>query len=363
MNSWPDTGTSAALRHKYATDLALDHDGRWLQAFADVPRHVFVPRFYTQGTDAAWRTVSWGDVGYLEAVYADAALTTQLDEHGFPTSSSSQPSLMLTMLQALDVHDGNCVFELGTGTGYNAALLSHRLGEKRVTSVDVDPGLVAAAIGRLKQAGQSPTLAAGDGALGYPRRAPFDRIIATAGLHAIPPALLEQAADGAVIVAPLGYGIVRAQVTGPGHATGRFLPTPAHFMALRSPVTPPDLDAVRNEDPRATSVAPHDVLGRLKFPLSLALPGYTSCTWKDDHGQVTAVGLWTADGSVATVDTTGTVRQSGPVRLWDRVEELAKTFTGDIARDDFVLTITPTRQTVTYREPDGPSWHLPTRSH
>ncbi|MFG2662409.1 methyltransferase domain-containing protein, partial [Streptomyces sp. NPDC048425] len=170
MNSWPDTGTSAALRHKYAMDLALDHDGGWLQAFADVPRHVFVPRFYTQGTDGAWQPVSWGDVGYLEAVYADAALTTQLDEHGFPTSSSSQPSLMLTMLEALDVHDGHRVFELGTGTGYNTALLSHRLGEKRVTSVDVDPGLVAAAIGRLKQAGHSPTLAVGDGTLGYPRR-------------------------------------------------------------------------------------------------------------------------------------------------------------------------------------------------
>ncbi|MEV6699291.1 methyltransferase domain-containing protein [Streptomyces sp. NPDC051453] len=362
MNSWPDTGTSAALRQKYATDLALDRDGEWLQAFADVPRHVFVPRYFTQGTDTAWQPVSWGDVGYLEAVYADAALTTQLDEQGIPTSSSSQPSVMLAMLEALDVHDGHRVFELGTGTGYNTALLSHRLGEARVTSVDVDPGLVAAAIGRLKQAGHSPTLAAGDGALGYPRRAPYDRIIATAGLHAIPPALLEQAAEGAVIVAPLGYGIVRAQVTAPGHATGRFLPTPAHFMALRAASTAPDLDAVRGENPGRTSVAPRDVLERLKFPLSLALPGYTSCTWKDDHGQVTAVGLWTADGSVATVDTTGTVRQSGPVRLWDSVEELAATFTDNIARDDFLLTITPTRQTVTYRETGGPGWHLPTLS-
>ncbi|MFF1685334.1 MULTISPECIES: methyltransferase domain-containing protein [unclassified Streptomyces] len=364
MNHWPDTGVSAALRQKYATDLALDRDGEWLQAFADVPRHIFVPTFYTQSTDMSWQPVTWGDGGYLEAVYRDAALTTQLDERGVPTSSSSQPSLMLTMLEALDVRDGHRVFELGTGTGYNAALLSHRLGEGHVTSVDVDPGLVAAAISRLRQAGHRPTLAAGDGALGYARRAPYDRLIATAGLHAVPPALLEQAADDAVMVAPLGYGIIRAQVTGPGHATGRFLPTPAHFMALRTSPASPDLDAVRHERPGSTSVAPQDVLERLKFPLSIALPGYTSCSWKDDLGEVTAVGLWTADGSVATVDSAGTVRQSGPRRLWDSVEKLAATFTEDIeiAHDDFRVAITPTRQTVTYREPGGPSWHLPSAS-
>jgi len=57
-------------------------------------------------------------------------------------SSSTQPSLMSLMLHALDVHAGNRVLEIGTGTGYNAALLCHRLGDANVTSIDVNSELV-----------------------------------------------------------------------------------------------------------------------------------------------------------------------------------------------------------------------------
>jgi protein-L-isoaspartate O-methyltransferase len=56
-----------------------------------------------------------------------------------PASSSSQPSLMVRMLEALDLHDNDRVLEIGTGTGFNAALLCHRLGDRNVYSVDVDP--------------------------------------------------------------------------------------------------------------------------------------------------------------------------------------------------------------------------------
>ncbi|MEU9206916.1 methyltransferase domain-containing protein [Streptomyces sp. NPDC048415] len=357
--TWPDTRRSAALRKKFAAALDPEHDTGWADAFAAVPRHVFVPRFYTQADDRSWRKVYLGDPGYLETVYSDQALTTQLDDHGIPTSSSSEPALMLAMLNALDARDGDTVFELGTGTGYNAALLSHRLGDNNVTSLDVDAELVKAAAQRLEQAGYRPFVTTGDGARGWPQRAPYTRVIATAALRAVPAAFLDQAAPGAVIVAPIGYGVLRATVTAPGHATGRFLPTPAHFMPRRTPATAPAFDAARSVGPTDTKVAPGHVLDHMRFPLSIALPGHSSCSWRDDDGELTAVGLWTEDGSTATAHVSGAVRQVGPRRLWDVVEDLAATFDAVPRRDEFRVTITPSRQTVWYKAPNGPAWELP----
>ena len=80
------------------------------------------------------------------------------------TSSSSLPALVLTMLEALEVTDGDRVLEIGTGSGYNAVLLCERLGSDRVTSVDIDPELVELARERLAANGYTPALAAVDGA-------------------------------------------------------------------------------------------------------------------------------------------------------------------------------------------------------
>lgn len=357
--TWLDTGASAAARQQMAADLEGSGASEWTDAFASIPRHVFVPRFFQQSAKGTWQSVAWGEPGYLETVYSDAALTTQLDDRGVPTSSSSQPSVMLQMLEALNVDEGHRVLELGTGTGYNLALLCHHLGDAKVTSVDIDAGLVETAVRNLHTAGFTPTATVGDGAEGFLERAPHDRIIATVGLHMIPQQLLQQAAAGAVIVVPLGYGIVRVTVTGRGHATGRFLATPAHFMARRTDGAPPQFDAAGGQQPTDSSVPPADFLGRLNFPASLALPGYSSCSWRDDEGELEAVGLWTPDGSTAVAHVSGGVRQYGPQRLWDTVEDLAKVFDGEPARDDFRVTITPTRQTVSYGDVGGPSWGLP----
>jgi protein-L-isoaspartate O-methyltransferase len=75
------------------------------------------------------------------------------------------------------------LLEIGTGTGYNAALLCHRLGAESVFSVDIGAGLVAAARERLAALGYAPTLVAADGRLGLPGHGPFDRIIATCDDH------------------------------------------------------------------------------------------------------------------------------------------------------------------------------------
>ncbi|MYU47377.1 methyltransferase domain-containing protein, partial [Streptomyces sp. SID7803] len=126
--------------------------------------------------------------GYLETVYSDNALTTQLDAHGVPTSSSSEPRLMLTMLDALDAEPGHRLFELGLGTGYNAALASSLLGDDNVVSVDVDPELVRRARRHLERGTVSPARVRRGRCGGCPDRAPYDRVIATAALRRIPPA-------------------------------------------------------------------------------------------------------------------------------------------------------------------------------
>lgn len=349
---------AAALRTAPANEITTPASS-WYAAFATVPRHMFVPAFFRQQPDQAWRLTTPTDAAYWTTVYSDTALTTQLTG-GDPTSSSSQPSLMLSMLEALEVERGHQVLEVGTGTGYNAALLGHLLGDKTVTTVDVDPSLSGPAADRLAAAGHHPQVHTGDGALGVPRRAPFDRIMSTCGMTHIPRAWIEQSRDGALILAPVGWGLARLTVRG-GSAEGRFLTGGAYFMPRRIPAVTPrfaDLDATEPRTSRAPVDA--DLLDRLAFPLSLALPGYRSCTWSGDDGRPDAVGIWTPDGSVARVHLDGKVRQAGPGAVWDEVEVLAGLFpAGPPAREDFGLTVTPGAQHAWYGAPDGPSWPCP----
>ncbi|RII07983.1 Protein-L-isoaspartate O-methyltransferase [Streptomyces sp. YIM 130001] len=359
MTPWPDNNTAVALRAKLAESLDPTGSSDWRLAFETVPRHLFVPRFLEQ-RDGTWEPVRWGDAGFLEAVYADDALTTQVDAHNLPTSSSSQPSVMLAMLDALDARPGDRVLELGTGTGYNLALLASRLGDQDLVSIEPDTGLVQDAITRLGQLGHRPRIVAGDGTLGYPNNAPYQRIIATFALPAgIPRALLDQLAPDGVIVAPLGHGIVRLVHHGDGHATGQFLPSDVRFMTARhtSP-NGPALDAARQAPARTSTTTPESLFtDRIGFPLSLALPRHTTCSWKNPAGQIEAVAIWLPDGSTALADTDGTVRQTGPRRLWDIVEGLAQRLPQSVERHDVHLTVTPTEQTATHT-PSGTHWPL-----
>jgi protein-L-isoaspartate O-methyltransferase len=105
---------------------------------------------------------------WLDAVYRDQTLITKVVQVQFQpplapgsypmyTCSSTAPALMLSMLEALNVTDDSQVLEIGTGTGYNAALLCQRLGSDRVTSVDIDPELIELARARLAANGYHPT--------------------------------------------------------------------------------------------------------------------------------------------------------------------------------------------------------------
>ncbi|QNE77355.1 methyltransferase domain-containing protein [Streptomyces finlayi] len=215
-------------------------DPAWRAAFEEVPRHLFVPcyfvgpagreeRLWCEDPDAG-RRARW-----LRGAYADEPLATRIKD-GTLVSSSSRPSLMGRMLEALDVRDGHTVLEIGAGTGYNAALLAHRLGDAAVTTVELDPEITESARRHLAAAGRRPAVVTGDGARGCPERGPYDRIIATCALPSVPGTWLGQCRPGARILAPLADGLVALDVRETAHgprAEGRFLDTPAYFVPLR----------------------------------------------------------------------------------------------------------------------------------
>ena len=186
-------GAGWAVRAQRLADLLAVqgdvHDTAWKNAVSAVARHVLVPTVYRQDGTGAWHPVDVSSPEGLNLVYSPTTLVTALADRGThreSISSSTKPDLMLRMLEVLDVHDGQKVLEIGTGTGYNAALLAHRLGDDRVFSVDIDGELVEDARRRLETIGVRPTLVTTDGAGGLPQHAPYDRIIATCSVPTVP---------------------------------------------------------------------------------------------------------------------------------------------------------------------------------
>src|SRR5262249_15882333 len=153
-------------------------DPQWQAVFQRTWRHPYVPVYYSDlGTGPAVCAANHAQrADWLAAVYSDVSLITKIVRVPTPrgpgyqtfTRSSTLPSLMLAMLEALDITDGCRVLEIGTGSGYNAALLCERLGDELVTSIDIDSELIDLAERRLAANGYTPTLAAADGAKGYP---------------------------------------------------------------------------------------------------------------------------------------------------------------------------------------------------
>ncbi len=228
-------------------------DPAWRAAFEAVPRELFVPYYYLPaigGYRRLWRNDP--DPGerrrWREGVYEDAPLAIRVRD-GELVSSSSQPSLMALMLEALDVPDGADVLEIGTGSGYNAGLLSERLGDSHVTTVDLDPALTETAATHLAEAGYRPHVVTGDGAQGCTTYAPYDRIIATCAVQTVPYAWLTQSADGALVLTPFATGLLPLRIErgdeGEVRGEGRFLQTPAFFVPLRGGPPPWETGAER----------------------------------------------------------------------------------------------------------------------
>ncbi|MEA2617825.1 MAG: hypothetical protein QOE72_3608 [Chloroflexota bacterium] len=366
----------------------------WAEIVGRVPRHRFLPRWYDwQGEEEPREYVGSDDVErWLRKVYADEVVPIDpRDEH---RSSSSQPSMMLAFLSALDPATGHTVLEIGTGSGYNAALLCERVGSRNVTTIDIEPELVTNAADRLTQCGYTPTVAVADGAQGYPAKAPYDRIIATCSVPRIPAAWIDQLKPGGVLVTPLAggcfeYGLVRLTKQPHGGAEGRLRFEGASFMRLRQPGRP---SAPVSEAVQVLAEAPGDGATR---PCSLptALAHRSTATWglmfmigaavqevtwlwrgpspdwgeydREHRRQVPAI-VSSLDRSWARVsrgeDGQLTVTEGGPRRLWDIVEECRALFLdqGEPMHARYGMTVTGDRRQWLWLDcPDsGHCWEL-----
>jgi protein-L-isoaspartate(D-aspartate) O-methyltransferase len=116
----------------------------------------------------------------------------------------SAPSMIAIMLEEADLRRGLKVLDVGTGSGYNAALLAAIIGAESVVSIERHAELLDFARGNLAAAGYAVRLVAGDGTLGYPPEAPYDRIVVTAGAPRIAKSWIAQTKIGGRIVAPIG---------------------------------------------------------------------------------------------------------------------------------------------------------------
>jgi len=190
------------------------------RAMAGVPRHRFLPEVD------------------LEAAYADEAVMVKRDAHGKAISSASQPAMVAIMLELLGVTEGDRVLEIGTGTGYNAALLAAIVGEDgEVVGIELEPDLAGRATSALAAVGAGQVcVVVGDGREGWGPRAPYDRIIVTTGAREIAPAWKDQLRDGGRLVTPLvddrGIGWVVAFDLDNGTPRPR-AKVPCRFLPLR----------------------------------------------------------------------------------------------------------------------------------
>ncbi|MFI1013297.1 methyltransferase domain-containing protein [Streptomyces sp. NPDC020965] len=371
-------------------DGALSSD--WAPSYAAVPRSAFLPDLMWPFDMAAGTSVAVSRTDtprtWFEYADSDVPVVTQWDDGTHtgtapglvPTSSASMPSVVFRMLQDLDVQPGNRVLEIGTGTGWNAALLAHRLGAENVVTVEVDDTVARRARARLERFGFAVKVVHGDGYEGHPVTVPYDRIIATAGVRHIPFAWIEQTRPTGLIVAPWGTHhsnddavarlvVARDGASASGHFTG-----PVEFMKLRSQRLPSVVhgDYVTGGPAERveswTGITQEAFLGGRfspqRFALGLRVPNCHSVV-AERRGGATPVWFYgLTDRSWACVlfrdGTPARVWQAGPRRLWEEAETAHRWWEneGRPGHERFGLTVTGSAQYAWLDTPDHP-WEIP----
>jgi protein-L-isoaspartate(D-aspartate) O-methyltransferase len=190
-------------------------------AFRVVPRHLFL-----SSGKRAW-------------AYEDSAILIKDDPRGTPISALSHPVIIAMMLEALDVVEGQNVLEVGTGSGYNTALLAELVGPTgAVLSMELETDLADLARQRLAEFGyRHVDVVVGDGAYGAESRSPYDRIVVTAGAKEVTAAWSDQLTPHGRLVVPLvdafGAGVIVA-CTRTRDGLDRREIVPCRFLPLRT---------------------------------------------------------------------------------------------------------------------------------
>ncbi|MGW0982099.1 methyltransferase domain-containing protein [Streptomyces xiamenensis] len=344
-----------------------------------VPRHAFIPRQAwanpEKGERALWIDRDIDPDLWWSTVYSNAVIITQIDDgrteltpesvrttYNF-TCSSSAPALVFAFLESLEARPGDKVLEIGTGTGWTAALLAEVAGDERVFSIEVDPALAVTAEKNLAAAGRSPRLIVGDGSLGAPEHGPFDRVHVTCGVQNIPYTWIAQTRPGGRIVLPwmAVYRMAALTVGEDGTASGRFHDSCA-FMMLRSQRRLPDSEVPpeAEDEESGTTADPRAVAGNSpghRAYLAGALPGIRITGHEKKDGTYRAI--LHGGHSHARVQHDGyrtIVEQRGPRRLWEEAVSAHENWVdqGSPEIDRFGLTVTHEGQYVWLDSPENP---------
>jgi len=351
---------------------------------SEVPREVFIPEVIWRyaGDDLVPLRRCEEPQEWLRRTYGPRYVVTQVDD-GTPagpdgrgrmaTSSASRPDIVALMLDAGHLEPGMRVLEIGTGTGYTAALLAERLGARNVTTIEIDPTLAARARAALATAGYGDvTVITGDGAQGHPDRAPFDRVLSTVATPRVPYAWVAQTRPGGLVVTPWGSaykpaGLLSLTVGTDGTATGCLVNPTISFMELRDQriIRAAITDVVRDADaPDLSETDLHachlcndnDALFAIAIQVPACHGEYTPTADDDDRWCV-----WFLDPSSrswARFDHQPHTRhwpvhQFGPRRLWDEVIAAYRRWehAGRPAVTRWRFTITPDKQQIQLTNP------------
>ena len=169
--------------------------------------------------------------------YLDEPVVLKVGPDGRPASTTSQPTMVALMLEQLAPRPGDRVLEVGTASGYNAALLARLVGDQGVVvTVEIDGELAALAADRLRDLANVEVVV-GDGRRGFEAQAPYQGIVVTAGASEVAPAWIEQIALGGRLVVPItrsdrhGRCITYEKA---GDGLVELASTPCGFVPLRS---------------------------------------------------------------------------------------------------------------------------------
>jgi len=201
------------------------------EAFLKTQRHLFIDKF-NDPPAVDWNIVTEENLqAHLPVLYANKPLLLYDEPDNNYQSTISQPAIVLKMLDWLELKKGHTVFEVGAGSGWDAALMGELVGEEgHIYSSEIIPKMAIHAKETIERLGISNvTILQSDGGLGYEEKAPFDRIIFTAGSYDLPSRMYHQLKDDGILLFVL-------KLPGGGDLLIQLKKVEGHFEAIKSAV-------------------------------------------------------------------------------------------------------------------------------